>query len=406
MPPRLARLFNGELPAISERWRIWIKLLIALFSVQFALIIIASAYFDKTLTLGPGLVDSPDTATSMALATLQPLFDDKHYLFLSLYLPAAVLGLLWSALIVYRGFADYEKYRGKPYPLQHFATYFFLNALLVAMFGLTLLVLGVLSWSWQDNFEAGFTLLRQMTLYSQSLIAQVPTLLILPYPLPLIVTLIVVDFFFYWLHRLGHSQRLFWLLWHRPHHMPSEMVVPCTMPVFTAFPLFIVFAIPFQVAIGVLSKLFGPEAMILEVLVLRLLTHPLGVHSHCSAFYEWYAQSRIRMFLGSMLGVGNYHYVHHSALPGHGMINLGGLSCFYLWDKVFGTYVKPPLQKPPVGLTGSPKLHMNPLRLAFAGIGQIGYELKNNCGWKTRWKIVFGPSSWIPPYSKDFAIKE
>ena len=195
--------------------------------MQFALVIITSAYFDQNLTFGTGLVDGVDAPTSMALATLQPLFDDKHCIFLGLYLPAAVLGLVWSALIV---------------------------------------------------------------------------------------TLTVVDFFFYWLHRLGHSRRLFWLLWHRPHHMPSEMVGLCTMPVFTAFPLFIVFAIPLQVAIGLLSKLFGPEAMIMEALVLRLLTHPVGVHSHCSAFYEWYAQSRTRMFLGNMLGVGNYHYVHHSAI--------------------------------------------------------------------------------------------
>ena len=111
------------------------------------------------------------------------------------------------------------------------------------------------------------------------------------------------------------------------------------------------------------------------------------------------------MFLASFNGNGNYHYMHHSALPGHEVINVAG-SCFYFWDRVFGTYVEPTKEIPPVGLTGSPELHMNPIRLALSGMTQIAYELKNNKDWRTRLKILVGDSDYFPPVSKDFAKKK
>lgn len=41
-----------------------------------------------------------------------------------------------------------------------------------------------------------------------------------------------------------------------------------------------------------------------------------------------------------------------------------------LWDKLFGTYVEPPVSRPTIGLTGDPQLHVNPVRLLLAGLVQ------------------------------------
>jgi len=111
------------------------------------------------------------------------------------------------------------------------------------------------------------------------------------------------------------------------------------------------------------------------------------------------------MFIAKTFGNGNYHYMHHSALPGHEAINIAGFG-FYFWDRVFGTYVEPYKEKPPVGLTGSPDLHMNPVRLALSGLMQIIYEWRNNRDFKVRLKILFGGSEYVPPVSKDFAVRE
>jgi hypothetical protein len=75
-----------------------------------------------------------------------------------------------------------------------------------------------------------------------------------------------------------------------------------------------------------------------------------------------------------------------------------------LWDRVFGTYVPPTATPPPVGLTGSPRLHLNPLRLGLAGLLQLGYELRRNRGILTRLRILLGGSNFVPAQSKDYVF--
>ena len=76
-----------------------------------------------------------------------------------------------------------------------------------------------------------------------------------------------------------------------------------------------------------------------------------------------------------------------------------------MWDRIFNTYVEPPKERPPIGLTGQPDLQMNPLRLLMAGLVQIIYELIHNKDWKTRWAILTASSEYTPLISRDFAIK-
>ena len=275
----------------------------------------------------------------------------------------------------------------------------------VLLLYLMLLLVGVATWLALGKFMTGFDLVHAMTLFSKSIVDRVPTLIELPYPLPLFASMLVVDFFYYWFHRWGHTQRLWWLLWHRPHHMTDELVIPCTQPVFAAAPLFIIMAIPFQICVGVLAKLFSHDTMVLEALLLGVISSTFAIYAHTSAYYEWFGKQKILMFLAHFNGNGNYHYMHHSAKPGHEVINVSG-ACFYFWDKVFGTFVKPTKEIPPVGLTGSPELYMNPLRLGLSGMAQIFYELKHNSDFKTRLKILFGSSEYMPPVTKDFAKKK
>ncbi len=401
----MKRWLDAQLPSPPESWRRWVALLVAFFSVNFAFGVAFNALFNHNIMLGPGLVDSGQSNIELAIQTLTPLINEQRFFFLGIFAPGLVLCLLINALVTYRGFVDYEKHRGEPYPLRLFFTLFLLNAVNVLFLILILVICGLLSWLFVQNYDIGGDLVRTMTAFSEGIVAKVPTLIELPYPLPLLVTLLIIDLFFYWFHRLGHTQRLWWLLWHRPHHMSPALTHPTTQPVFVAAPLFLIFAVPFQIIVGVLAKLFGPETMILEALLLRLLTQCFAPWSHNSAFYEWFGKSRLRMFFASLTGTGNYHYMHHSALPGHEAINLAG-TLFFFWDRVFGTYVPPSREKPPVGLTGSPPLHSNPVRLALSGMWQLYYELRHNRGFATRWKILFAGTDWNPPVTKDFAIAD
>lgn len=407
MKALINRLWEGELPTPAERWRVWVQLLIALFAIGFVFTTIMDALFNLNIMLGPGLVDSGISTFEQARLVLEPILnrgDLSSAIFLALFLPMVVICLLWNAIVVYRGFTLYPKTRGKAYPLKTFTTFFLLNAVMVLTMYATLLLCGVVAWLWVGSFGAGFDVIYLMTVFSQDIVNRVPTLVELPYPLPLFAAYLTVDFFYYWMHRWGHTRRMWWLLWHRPHHMTNELIIPCTQPVFAAFPLFLLFAIPFQIGIGVLARLFGPETMIMESLMLGVVSSTFAIYAHNSAYYEWFGKQKILMFIAGMFGNGNYHYMHHSALKGHESINLAGFG-WYFWDRVFGTYVVPYKEKPPVGLTGSPELHMNPVRLALSGVAQMVYEWKHNQGFATRMKVLFGGSDYVPPVSKDFAVK-
>jgi sterol desaturase/sphingolipid hydroxylase (fatty acid hydroxylase superfamily) len=143
--------------------------------------------------------------------------------------------------------------------------------------------------------------------------------------------------------------------------------------------------------------------MIAEALLLRMLGQIPLIGSHNTALYATFWRSRPLRALGAFFGDGPYHYMHHSALPAHSLVNLGG-PLFMLWDRVFGTYVSPTEARPPIGLQGSPRLHLNPLRLALAGLLQLGYELRHNRGIVTRLRVLFAGSSFTPPHTKDYAL--
>lgn len=180
-------------------------------------------------------------------------------------------------------------------------------------------------------------------------------------------------------------------------------MMPTTQPVFVAAPLFLLVAVPLQLLVGLSTQLFNPEPMIVEALILRLFNHSLGIYSHCEAYYAQMQHNRWLRRLSAFFGIGNYHYIHHSAKREHSLINLGNFG-WMLWDRVFGTFVEPPDVPPPTGLTNNPPLYPNPLRLALAGVLQIGYELAHN-PLKLWPRILFADSWYTPPVSQDFAIR-
>jgi hypothetical protein len=145
--------------------------------------------------------------------------------------------------------------------------------------------------------------------------------------------------------------------------------------------------------------------MIAEALLVRMVGQIVLIGSHNTALYSTFWRSRILRALSAFFGEGPYHYIHHSALPGHSLINLGG-PLFMLWDRVFGTYVSPSETPPPVGLEGSPRLHLNPLRLALAGLAQLGYELRHNRGFVTRLRVLLGGSSFVPAHTRDYVFPQ
>ena len=388
------RLFEWEPPELRARWEPWLRAGYAVFAVAFALTVVVDAFAHETVMLGPGLVDE----AGGALARLEGQLAGVSPRWVAAMLPLAAFVLAWNGIMLYRGFS-----LAQGLPRRQIVSFFLLTVVLTLMLYLGLALAGTASAATGRGFFFGFALVRHYTEWCTTLVARVPTLVQLPYPLPLVVSIALVDLFHYWFHRLGHTWRPFWLLWHRPHHMPAYLTIPTTQPVVAAFPLFFLLSVPFQLGVGVCAKLFHSDAMIAEALLFRMMGQIVLIGSHNTALYTTFWRSRPLRALSAFFGDGPYHYMHHSSLPGHSLINLGG-PLFMLWDRVFGTYVSPTETPPPIGLQGSPRLHLNPLRLALAGLLQLWYELRHNRGILARLRVLFGGSNFAPARTKDYAL--
>ena len=127
-----------------------------------------------------------------------------------------------------------------------------------------------------------------------------------------------------------------------------------------------------------------------------------------TGLYHRAVDNRLMWGAGLATGSGVHHYVHHSSLASDGeftnITNVGG-GFFYIWDRVFRTYRPADHNRPPIGLTGDPALHENPIRLALSGMAQLAYELRHNRSARERALILLGHVSYAPPQTVDFAIK-
>ena len=299
----------------------------------------------------------------------------------------------------------------KEFPVDIFYTLVLFNALMFTGVALVYCVFGGIAIAMGLEFSQGYDAARDIVAYAHQLTdTYVPTLIQLPSFISVLLIYSIINFPHYWVHRIAHEYRLPWLLLHRPHHYPSVMIEPVTTNVVVAFPVGFLVMFPYVLFFGAATKLFSAEPLYLEIIILNIITNIGSVSAHHSALYYLGFKYRLIGFIGYLTGTAQYHYLHHASHPVYSNHNTNltniGAGPFMLWDHVFGTYVKPPVSRPKIGLTGNPALQLNPLRLLMAGLVQLVYEWRNNQDWATRMKILFAKSDYTPPVSKDFAIRE
>lgn len=407
----LNRLWNAELSNLPERYRPWVSafvwLFVALFFVQFPLVFHHLAY------LGPGLGDDP------SFHVIRELVLDR------LSGPDAVWGwsigillivvLSFRAWVMLGSYFGYQRAFGEKFPLHIVVNMILVNAVGALSIPLILAVLGGVLVLCGSEFGDGWLLIKNIvTTVHEWVMAHVPTLVELNPWIAVLVVFHLAGFVHYWLHRLGHQMRALWLLFHRHHHLSPNLSQFSTTAVFFAFPLFIVFVVPYVFIFASITKLFAAEPLYREVFILNMVFMFWEIFGHSDVFYEWAAKRRWISWPGFVFGGGVYHYLHHSserndAVTHHqnykvNMVNMGG-GFFFMWDKLFGTYTPLREKKPPVGLTGQPPLYYNPLRLALGGLLQLIYECRHNKSWRTRLKILFGDSYYTPPITRCYILK-
>jgi sterol desaturase/sphingolipid hydroxylase (fatty acid hydroxylase superfamily) len=145
---------------------------------------------------------------------------------------------------------------------------------------------------------------------------------------------LIVDFFYYWLHRWQHKSAFLWEQ-HKFHHSEVSMNVTTTRRVHWLEEILIISFI--LIPMSVLFKIEPIEAGFLafiEILWLQFI----------------HLNLRLELGVASLLIVGpQHHRIHHSFVPEHIDKNFGLF--FPIWDILFGTYCRPKKGEfPPTGL--------------------------------------------------------
>jgi sterol desaturase/sphingolipid hydroxylase (fatty acid hydroxylase superfamily) len=165
---------------------------------------------------------------------------------------------------------------------------------------------------------------------------------------------VLVDFWFYWQHRLSHSIKYFWAL-HEVHHSSPWMNLTTSFRLHWFGPLLTPFFF------GPLALLGFSARQILSLVLLNLL-------------YQFFLHTQLIGKLGPLEGIINTpsaHRVHHGRNKAYVRKNFGGV--LMLWDRIFGTYA--PEVEPVRYGTGAGFVGHNPFVIQFRGLFRLAKAL-------------------------------
>lgn len=156
-----------------------------------------------------------------------------------------------------------------------------------------------------------------------------------------LITFLIVDFTYYWTHRINHKNGLFWSM-HSVHHSSNEFnfSTALRLPWFAPF-INWVFYIPLVLA-GFPLKFIA-------------ISHVLNL------WFQFFVHTQLIGKLGIIDHIFNTpsnHRVHHSREAKYLDKNFGGV--FMIWDKLFGTYQAEVERVQNYGITGDPINSHNP----------------------------------------------
>ena len=184
------------------------------------------------------------------------------------------------------------------------------------------------------------------------------------------LTFILIDFVFYFYHRISHRVNFLWAI-HMSHHSSEEMN----------------FAVSFRQAwFGPLSKI--PFFMVLPIIGFDpTLVAVAGV---ISTLWGIVGHTQIINRLGPLewfMNTPSHHRVHHGSNSQYIDKNYGNL--LIIWDKMFGTFERED-EKVKFGLVKNVNT-FNPSRITFMGWTRIIEDIRDAENLNEALYFIFGP---------------
>jgi sterol desaturase/sphingolipid hydroxylase (fatty acid hydroxylase superfamily) len=186
-----------------------------------------------------------------------------------------------------------------------------------------------------------------------------------------------VDFFYYWLHRLDHSSRLFWAI-HVTHHSAIEYNITTGFRSSVFEPLY-------RFAFYTPLPFMGFDAI--DILFTHSLLQIYGVFVHTRAI------KKLPVIIEYIFVTPGHHRVHHGSNIRYLDRNMS--MTLIIWDRMFGTF-QAELEEDPViyGLTTNPedRGYVNMVVHEWKAIWQD--ITRQELTWKERLGYVFKAPGW------------
>lgn len=184
---------------------------------------------------------------------------------------------------------------------------------------------------------------------------------------------LLVEFAYYWHHRLAHRVRWFWAT-HAVHHSSDQLMLASA------------------IRLGWTGRLGGAIAFFAPLAWLGF--PPQAVYGLLAAglFYQFWIHADWLPSLGPLewvLNTPTHHRVHHASNPEYLDCNYG--SSLIVFDRLFGTFVA---LRPDIEIRyglARPVLSHNPIRIAFDEWIALGRAFGAARGARARLKVLFGP---------------
>lgn len=192
-----------------------------------------------------------------------------------------------------------------------------------------------------------------------------------------VLAMVLYDFCYYWLHRLGHERTILWAA-HVAHHQSEDYNLTTALrQTSTGFLLGWIFYIP-MFLIGI------PAEVVVTVGAINLI-YQYWVHTeHIPklGWFEWFFVSP------------SNHRVHHAQNDIYMDKNYGGL--FILWDRLFGTFQEELPDEPVVFGIRGPLKSFNPVKALTHVYVDMARDSWYTSKWSDKLRVWVSRTGWRP----------
>ncbi|TGD75680.1 sterol desaturase family protein [Mangrovimicrobium sediminis] len=192
-----------------------------------------------------------------------------------------------------------------------------------------------------------------------------------------LLALVLYDFCYYWLHRLGHERSILWAA-HVAHHQSEEYNLSTALrQTSTGFLLGWVFYVPMY--------LLGIPAEVVVTAGAINLIYQFWVHTEHIPKLGWYEWVFVTP---------SNHRVHHAQNDIYMDRNYGGM--FILWDRLFGTFQEELAEEPPVFGIRGPLRSFSPLRALTHIYADMARDSWYTRDWRDKLRVWVARTGWRP----------